>query len=156
LDQSICLYHELSPINRAKFDRATFWYDMGSRQWNTSMSASFAALVSAIESLTERGERHRYKCPICCEGTEHEVPGPTRRFKDFLSTYAAGVGLAKQRDEMYSLRSVLLHGSDLMQLDQDYAFGIAADAGVMSELQLQWELWGLTRVALRNWLFRVR
>jgi hypothetical protein len=58
LDDSICRYHDLSRPKRSKFDRAAFWMDMASRQWTISVSASFASLVSAIESLTERGDTH--------------------------------------------------------------------------------------------------
>lgn len=150
LDQSICLYLQLSPTNRTKFDCATFWMDMASRQWTTSVSASFAALVSAIEALTERGDTHEFKCPICGKPTQHEVPGATRRFKGFFDTYAPGVALAKRRDDMYSLRSGILHGSKLIQLDQDLAFGW--DPPGWNEYKLHGELWGLTRIALRNWL----
>jgi hypothetical protein len=150
LDQSICCYTALSAGNRDKFDRATFWMDLASRQWITSVSASFASLVSAIESLTERGEIHRFHCPICDKLTQHEVPGATQRFKDFFDTYAAGTALATRRDDMYSLRSGILHGSKLMQLDQDLAFGW--DPPWWNEFELHEELWGLTRIALRNWL----
>ena len=150
LDQSICCYITLSAGNRAKLDRATFWMDMASRQWKISVSASFAALVSAIESLTERGDIHKFECPICGNPTQHEVPGATRRFKDFFDIYAPGATLAKRRDGMYSLRSGILHGSDLMQLDQDLAFGW--DLPWWNERELHAELWGLTRIALRNWL----
>jgi hypothetical protein len=94
LDQSIRLYMQLSSMNRAKFNRATFWMDMASRQWDISVSVSFAALVSAIESLTERGDRHQFDCPACGERAEHEVPGVIRRFKDFFNTYAPGAAKA--------------------------------------------------------------
>jgi len=150
LDDSIYRYLELSAGRRAKFDRATFWIDMASRQWNISVSASFAALVSAIESLTERGDIHQFQCPTCGKPAQHEVPGPTRQFKDFFDTYAPGESLARRRDQMYSLRSGILHGGDLMQLDQDLAFGW--DPPEWKEHELYEELWGLTRVALRNWL----
>ena len=150
LDQSICKYVALLPENRVKFDLATFWMDMAFRQWNLSVSASFAALVSAIESLTERGNIHRFNCPICGKSTQHEVPGATRRFKDFFEIYAPGTPLAKRRDDMYSLRSNILHGSDLMQLDQDLTFGW--DPLWWHEFELHEELWELTKIALRNWL----
>lgn len=150
LDQSICQYTALSRGSRAKFDRACFWLDVASRQWNTSVSASFAALVSAIESLTGRGETHSFTCPVCNKPATHEVPGATRRFKDFFDTYASGAALAKRRDEMYSMRSGILHGSDLMQRDQDLAFGW--DPPSWNEFELHDELWSLTRIALRHWL----
>lgn len=150
LDQSICNYIALSPGNRAKFDRATFWTDTASRQWNISISSSFAALVSAIESLAEPGSIHQFECPVCSKPTQHEVPGATRRFKDFFDIYAPGATLANRRDDVYSLRSGILHGSDLLQLDQDLAFGW--DPPWWNERELLEELWGLTRIALRNWL----
>ena len=84
------------------------------------------------------------------EPAQHEVPGATRRFKDFFDNYAPGAALAKRRDDMYSLRSGILHGSELMQLDQDLAFGW--DPPWSDERELYEDLWGLTRVALRNWL----
>jgi hypothetical protein len=51
---------------------------------------------------------------------------------------------------MYSLRSGILHGSNLMQLDQDLAFGW--DPPWLNEKELYDNLWSLTRTALRNWL----
>jgi hypothetical protein len=67
-----------------------------------------------------------------------------------VGTYAPGRALSKRRNEMYSLRSGVLHGSELMRLDQDLAFGW--DPPQWNEYDLQNELWGITRIALRNWL----
>lgn len=159
LDQSICHYNLLSLLNREKFDRAMFWLDIAGRTWNFSSSASFAALVSAIESLTERAEVHQVKCPICLKEVKcmvctkdvlHEVPGATRRFKDFLDLYAPGDPIATRRDEMYRLRSEILHGGELMQLDHAVAFGW--NPLWENERELLDELWSLTRIVLRNWL----
>jgi hypothetical protein len=151
LDNSICSYAEMSPEHREKFDRASFWLDVASQQWSISMSASFAARVTAIEALTEgRGMIHHYDCPVCKKPTSHEVPGATRRFIDFFDTYAPGEALAKQRSEMYSLRSGILHGGKLMELDRVLAVGISPVDS--NEGELQRDLWGLTSVAIRNWL----
>lgn len=133
LDESICHYLRLSPKDRLKFDRAAFWMDMTSRQWNISVSASFAALVSAIESLINIRER-----------------GSTKRFVDFLEKYSPGTSLKNHRNDMYDLRSGILHGSELMQIDQDIASGW--DPPNWNEYELHNELWGLTRIALRNWM----
>jgi hypothetical protein len=51
---------------------------------------------------------------------------------------------------MYQLRSGILHGSKLMQLDHDFAFGW--DPPWWNEHKLHVELWSQTLVALRNWL----
>jgi hypothetical protein len=150
LDQSIVQYQQLSDQSREKFDRATYWVNMASRQWNISTSLSFAALVSAVEALTERGTTHRLQCPDCNMIITHESPGATERFRVFFETYAPGDSLRPRRSEMYSLRSSILHGSDLMKLDQDLAFGW--DPPWQNESELHGELWVLTQTAIRRWL----
>ena len=64
-----------------------------------------ASLVSAIESLTERGVKHRVYCGECGKDREHDAPGPTALFRSFFETYAPGLSLKKRRDEMYAPRS---------------------------------------------------
>jgi len=150
LDESICLYLQLSPANRAKFDRATFWMDMASRQWEMSVSSSFASLVSAIESLTGRGTTHTVYCQGCNGDAHHEVPGATERFRTFFENYAPGATLRIRRSQMYSLRSSILHGSELMQLDRDVTFGW--NLLRWNERELHRDLWSVTHIALRNWL----
>jgi len=132
LDDSICCYMELSKANRDKFGRAGFWMYMARRQWTVSFSASFASLVIAIESLGERSLR------------------PTARFRNFIDQYAPGASLENRRNEMYALRSDILHGSGLMEMDQDTHFGWSPPE--RKEEDLMNELWGLTRIAIRNWL----
>jgi hypothetical protein len=90
LDEMILGYHGLAPDLRAKFDRATYWLEMAERQWSFSVSASFASLVSAVESLTERGDKHGITCPECNGTLDHEVPGATERFRAFFEQYAPG------------------------------------------------------------------
>lgn len=150
LDLSILQYRGLSRQRRAQFDRCAFWMDMASREWTVSVSSSFASLVSAVEALTDRGETHRVPCEQCGTISQHEVPGATERFRTFFETYAPGGGLRSRRNEMYSLRSGILHGSELMQLDQDLSFGW--DPPGWNERELHDDLWRLTRIATRNWL----
>jgi len=150
LDDSLCRYRDLSAANRSKFDRAAFWLDMASRQWTMSVSASFASLVSAVESLTDRGITHQVYCEQCQADRSHEVPGSTERFRSFFETYAPGAALRERRTRMYDLRSGILHGSNLMLLDQDLHFGW--DPPGSNELDLNSELSSITRLALRNWL----
>jgi hypothetical protein len=133
LDDSICRYQQLPFERRAEFNRAAYWLDMASRLWNLSMSASFAALVSSVESLINtRG------------------PGSTARFRAFLERYAPGASLEPQRNKMYDLRSGILHGSELLTIDEDISFGW--DPPWLNERELNEQLWTLTRTAVRNWL----
>jgi hypothetical protein len=133
LDESICQYLQLDSKRRADFDRAAYWLDTASRQRSTSLSASFAALVSVIESLINR-----------------RGSGSTRRFRDFLECHAPGASLEGRRTRMYELRSGILHGSELMAIDENVAFGW--DPPSWNDRQLFDELSGLTRLAIRNWL----
>jgi hypothetical protein len=135
LDESICQYQNLHPDRRADFDRAAFWLDSASRQWADSMSASFASLVTAVESLINQSGK-----------------GSSERFRTFLEKYAPGATLAERRRKMYEARSKFLHGSELMTIDQDVAFGW--DPPWLNERELHEELWTVTRVAVRNWLRR--
>jgi hypothetical protein len=133
LDEWICRYQQLSAERREEFDRATFWLDMASREWDVSMSSSFAALVSVIEALiNQRG------------------PGSTKRFHEFLEKYAPGGSLSTRRSKMYDLRSGILHGSELMAIDQEMSMGW--DPPWFNQRELHDELWTVTRVAIRNWL----
>jgi len=133
LDDSICRYQSLAPARREEFDRAAYWLDVASRQWHFSMSASFAALVSAIESLINK-----------------DGSGSKARFQDFFDRYAPGASLAPRRNKMYKLRSTILHGSELMAIDQERDFGW--DPFGEQDLELLRELWTVTRTAVRNWL----
>jgi Apea-like HEPN len=151
LDESICRYQSLPAALRDKFDRAAYWLSMASRQWEDSMSASYASLVSAAEALTpEHSSKHSVYCPKCGEYRTHDVPGATEKFRSFFEKYTPDPGLRERRSRMYGLRSKILHGSDLMQLDQGRAIGW--DPPWWNEREMNTELWGLMRTAARNWL----
>ena len=152
LDQSIYSYEALLAPNRERFDRAAFWFGTASGTRDVSVSASFAAYVSAIESLTARGTGHNFKCcPVCGRPGTHVVQGPTKLFRNFLATYAPDASLAKDRDRMYELRSSILHGSDLMEIDQIVPIKGWTPTGFKEE-ELYNGMWRVTRTALRNWL----
>jgi hypothetical protein len=150
LDDLICRYCNLPLEHRARFDRALFWLDLATRQWPDSMSASFASLMSAIESLTVRGATHKVHCSECGEERPHDVPGPTALFREFFETYAPGASQKKRRAEMYDLRSGISHGTKLIAFDEGRAWGW--DPPWANQAELHGELWTLTRVAMRNYL----
>lgn len=150
LDDSLCRYRDLRKEDRAKFDRATFWMDIASRQWAISVSASFTSLVSAVESLTERGVKHTIYCEHCDKEQSHEFPGATERFRSFFETHAPGAALRERRSKMYALRSSIVHGGELLQIDQNRYFGW--DPPGENQIDLHRELWSITQLAMRNWL----
>jgi hypothetical protein len=146
LDESICAYNARSRANRERFDRAAFWLDISSANWETSVSVSFAALVSAMEALAERGESHSFDCPVCKQRGTHEPVGATRRFRELLK----GHSTKRTLDRMYGLRSDILHGADLMLIDQGRDFGW--DPPTTEEMDMVRELWSAARAAMREWL----
>jgi hypothetical protein len=97
--------------------------DAADRHWTVSVSSSFASLVTAVEWLTDPGEAHWLYCEQCREKQLHEVPGAGTRFRSFFETCAPADPLRERRRQMYKLRWDILHGSDLMQMDQDWLSG---------------------------------
>jgi hypothetical protein len=150
LDESICAYQRLPRRQRERFDRALYWLDLASEYWPISMSSSFASLVSAVESLIQRGKVHTVRCRDCDKSFDHDVPSLGAKFNAFFETYAPGQGLKKQRGNMYALRSGILHGTTLISFDVDLATGW--DPHWEHQNKLHRELWELTQIALRNYL----
>ena len=150
LDETLVTYQKLSRDHKSRFDRALYWLSLSSRQWEESMSASFASLVATVESLLERSETHTAYCEKCKKDKTHEASGPTEKFRDFFEQYASGLSQTKRRNQMYELRSSIVHGSNLMQLDQNRDFGW--DPPWWNERELHSDLWTLIQVAMRNWL----
>jgi hypothetical protein len=133
LDELICRYFALCPTNRAKFDRAAFWVDVASRQWTISASTTFTVYVSAIEALIGQSGQ-----------------GSSKRFRDFIETYAPDIIPASQRKDIYDLRSEVLHGGALIELDDALAFGW--DPPWEKQRRLLWDLERITRMGLHTWL----
>ncbi|MHB8637983.1 MAG: hypothetical protein ACYC96_16105 [Fimbriimonadaceae bacterium] len=133
LDEQICCYQCLSERDRDRFDRAAHWIDLASRQWFSSVSASYASLAVAIEALAETAD-----------GTA------TQQFIKFLETYAPGKSNKRRREEMYDVRSGILHGNRLMQLDEVLDFG--PNLPQWRERALHDELWQMTTSAARAWI----
>jgi hypothetical protein len=61
------------------------------------------------------------------------VPGATEKFRSFFEKYTPDPGLKERRSKMYGLRSKILHGSDLVQLDQGLGRAIGWDPPWWSE-----------------------
>lgn len=132
LDESLCCLRELGPADRSKFDNAAFWLETAWRQWTISTSATFASLAIAVEALGDRS------------------PGASRRFREFIEHYAPGASSEARRLAMYEMRSDILHGTGLTEMDRGNYLSWAPPE--QDERDLLDELWALTRVAFRNWL----
>lgn len=151
LEESLDRYDRLSHEDRMRFDRAAYWLAVSTGNWELSQSISFTSLVTAVETLLSRGNVHQFICPQCGGTTTHEIPGPTKQFRDFLETYAVDTVTARTRHALYDLRSQIVHGSDLMQLDVETSL-FGSDARESEQLDLHRTLSAAVRTALRNWL----
>jgi hypothetical protein len=150
LDASLCAYGRLRNEPKQKLDRSLYWMQLASRFGFRHMAASFVSMVSAIEALVETDGGHEAPCTVCGGTVIHRIPGPTAAFRNFLATYAPGAQLNSRRNELYALRSGIVHGNTLMELD-DERFSVW-DPAKNRQIELWSELFGITRIALRNWL----
>jgi hypothetical protein len=109
------------------------------------MSSWYIAQVAAIETLAHE-DVARDPCPAC--GNDRN-PGPTRKFKDFLDRYALGAGTRTQNDELYAVRSGLVHGGALLYHDTPFGSGLISFGEERSRMD---SLYEAVRIAVVNWL----
>ncbi len=146
-EQLLDTYFARASADRDKFMRASHWYQYAQRTGSYSYSGSYNALVSAVEALMPDVEPDHY-C-ICCR--RPLGAGPTKRFVDFVAQHAPGPGVtAKQRRELYSLRSALSHGGRLLHTDRSAWGGMTS--AYLADFNNQRGLWQLVRLVLVNWL----
>jgi hypothetical protein len=139
-------FHRLDVAEREKFLRASYWFRHASTVFTYSKSASFVALVSAIEVIMPEQEAGQ-KCPEC---NSDIGPGLTQRFVDFVESLIPGSGISeKDRRRFYRTRSALSHGGKLFATDHGLwgftpkKLGEDIDARTM---------WRIVQVVLYNWL----
>ncbi len=150
LDDSLYAYKRLPKELQRTLDRSLYWLQLASRFGYRHMAASFVAMVSAIEALVRPGSGHEVQCTTCGAEFFHRMPGPTEAFRRFLAAYAPGQQLSGRRNEMYALRSGLVHGNVLMELDDERHS--VWDPAQNHQIDLWSELFEITRIAIRNWL----
>ena len=146
LEQSLDRIMTLSRERRHQFEIAAAWLDQSGDIWRASGSASFAALVIAVEALLEL--RPGEVCD-CCNQPKYAT---TRRFKDFLVRHIPGVGnYPAVLQRMYQVRSGIVHGIDLFEQDQ-YPWRYMPSIRGDEEMDLFRTAHQLVRVAVLNWL----
>ncbi len=141
-------FYACSREDRDRFLRASYWFAHAQFVTNISRSASFTALVSAIEALMPPPDS-AMKCVTCNRSTGK---GPTAQFSDFVSHFAPDPMVSKSdRRKLYSLRSALSHGGSLLHSDRTNWMG-----GMTGKSIDEWEdhqaMWRIVRVTLVNWL----
>ena len=142
-------FYALAKRNRERFLRACFWFQQAHRAYSRSRSASFTALIGAVEALIPR-ERTSSVCPECRRTLG---PGATQQFAEFVERFAPGSGLPEaERKRFYGIRSALSHGGALLHSDRtDWSGGFGPRQ--IKEWDDIGTAWSLVRVVLVNWLW---
>jgi hypothetical protein len=131
------------PTVRERFFRAAYWFSRSGPAWRLSRSLSYISLINAIEVLTPVAGMDA--CPAC---GLNRAPGPTARFRDTVERYAGDV---PERKELYSLRSRLVHGDQILLSDGPSGWGFTPQS---EEERWRHELASrIARVVIISWLF---
>jgi hypothetical protein len=146
IEHYIGSFFSLDREHKDQFLRASYWFQHAQRVFTCSRSASFTALVSAIEALmgpTPRSE----SCKTCGKSVG---PGATKLFVDFVERFAPSPAIAaSERRKLYALRSKLSHGGHLLYSDHATWGG-----GLLPAYLDQWQdmtaMWEIVRIALIN------
>ena len=155
IEDSLAAYDKLTSDARAKFCRASYWAQVSAKVFTISQSASFAALVSAIEVFLPNPEHRCTKCgrhtsTNCCSECHQPQAGPTKAFRDFLEEFVPGIPAA-HRNKLYSVRSSLSHGSSLVAGDLA-EIGFRFTPKLTESWQERLLLSEIVQLVLVNWL----
>lgn len=147
----------LSANDQEKFFFACTWFYYSREIWFDSFSASFVALITALECLTEKPTR----CRECSSPKKDEIErcstcGEPRyrlasNFKQLLERYGPPIDQYKpEKKLMYNVRSQLTHGLSLLNRDVEPGNWISSKQNEQHELHRNVRF--ITQVAIYNWL----
>jgi hypothetical protein len=108
-------YAAAAPADKDTFLRACYWLSRSRPAARLSMSLAYISVINSVEVLVPDAVRD--PCPEC--GRDRAL-GPTARFRQLVERYAHGVEGVSQ---LYALRSKLVHGGALLDLDLPAAWG---------------------------------
>jgi hypothetical protein len=148
LEHGLVTYSRLSSRLQRKFLNSCFWLQHSHTVYQASRSASYMALILAVEALMPPPETGK-----TCDRCKRTVgKGPTQRFKEFLSRFApTGEAFRRELDRFYAIRSKLTHGRGLLISDREGLAGSGLEGFEDSQRQLR--LHQLVQVAMINWLW---
>jgi hypothetical protein len=134
LDQLVAAFLKLDGARKPQFLRCVSSIYIARELWDISVSSYFIACVQAIETLVGRSKRDR-----------------TKLFKQFVNDYCKTTETDQEVvDNLYKVRSNIVHGSYLFQLDETPGFfNLAASS---QELETFGSALTLAKNGLRNWL----
>ena len=147
LSRCLAILRTMSSDHRDKFLRSAYWVGHAAQVFDLSISATYLAIMSAIEALLPPEDKSR-ECPTCRRPWRQGAKSP---FHEFLETYAGSDQYKVGRENLYRVRSAVSHGGRLLAIDTGLHAGrftwqqVAEFEGV--ELARR-----VARYALHNWL----
>jgi len=149
INAAIVAYNRLPSGIRRTFLTSCTWLQHSHEMFHFSHSASYLALVFAIETLLPKPKSEGL-CDCC---NREKRKGPTALFKEFLAEFAPAQGQANKRlGEFYRIRSKIVHEGGVLLSDR-LLFG-EMGFGDMEDWTLRYDLQHHVQVALLNWLHR--
>jgi hypothetical protein len=138
-------FYALKRSEQGKLLRASYWFQHADRVFHLSKSASFVALVSAVEALLPPPKGGK-QCPECKQmlGT-----GLTKQFADFVDALSPGIP-EPERKRFYRLRSALSHGGKLLLDDEGIFWGFTPEQ--LGEGCDFGAMWQIVQTVLHSWL----
>jgi hypothetical protein len=130
IKHQLARFFALSAHDKETFLRASFWFQQAHRVSHLSKSASFPALVSAIETFIP-------------------PPGSAKQFFAFVDVLSPGIA-EPDRKRFYRLRAALSHGGKLLLADQGRFWGFTPQQlGQWQDISIMWKI---VQTVLHNWL----
>jgi hypothetical protein len=143
------LFAELPPDKAAAFTQAISLYYSARLTWTTSLSLALAGLISSIETLAHFDNHHIE--PTTCSLCGQKNFSALAKFRVFLEKYGSVPSTMKKHyNELYDLRSKILHQGQLLVADMDHT--VLASIYGTTELDKIRRLTEVVRICLFNWL----
>jgi len=148
LDTILGAFVGLKGPMRRQFMQAAATIYVAARVWEVSVSAHLVACVQAIESLIERPAATTF-----LRFWRKRPPGLVKQFRDFCEQFGEGAEIdPKTLDTLYDVRSALVHGRYLFELDSAPWGGVASSVARSHEHDAFFSALSLAKTVLRNWL----
>lgn len=112
-ESSLCRYFSLAISEQQGFFNSLYLFSRAKTIYSISKSLSYVALISSIESLLDKPKVLK-KCDECLQNIlEISI---SQKFKNFVEKFAPGLE-DKDRQILYDLRSNIVHGNRLLEID---------------------------------------
>jgi hypothetical protein len=148
INEQLDKFFSLPIGQREKFLRAGYWFQHAHTVFHYSKSASFVALVSAIEALIPK-PKGGTRCPHC---KQMLGVGLRKQFVDFVESLVPGGAVPEaERKRFYRVRSALSHGGKLLAADHGVWGFTPKQLGEGSDTRAVWQI---VQLVLHNWLER--